>query len=345
MTEFCCTPIINLAYTIVCAKSEALIYMSFYIAGTGSALPTKIVSNTDLSAIVDTNDEWISQRTGIHNRHVITNETLTELSVSAAGAALKSANIDAKDIDMIICATLGGDMVTPSAACMVAEQLEINVPSFDINAACSGFIYAFSVAESIIGFGKAKNILVVTCEAMSKIIDWSDRSSCVLFGDGAAAVVLSAGNGLRCTHVSCVPNTKMIHSPSYGGFSPFITLDKPKMGLQMDGGEVYKFAVNTMIGEMEAALKCAKLDIADIDYVLPHQANLRIIEAAKKRFKLGDDKVLTNIGECGNMSATSIAVLLDENARLGKFKKGDRLLFVAFGAGLTAGSLIIEWAK
>ncbi|MDE6398380.1 MAG: ketoacyl-ACP synthase III [Clostridiales bacterium] len=318
--------------------------MSFYIAGTGSALPEKVVTNDDLGKIMDTNDEWIRTRTGIRNRRVLTGETLTELSARAGAAALADAGLSAQDIDLVLCATMRGDSVTPSQACLTAKDLGIHAPCFDINAACSAMLYAFEIADSFIATGKANNVLVLTCEAMSKQIDWEDRSTCVLFGDGAAAVVLGKGKGLLAQSMVCAPATT-IYTPAYEGNSPFSTRESEKVALQMDGKETYKFAVTVMIEQMEAALHKAGLTMNDIDYVLPHQANIRIIEAARKRFDVPPEKVLTNMELYGNMSATSIPVLLDENAKAGKFRKGDKLLMVAFGAGMTAAACIVTWQK
>lgn len=318
--------------------------MSFYIAGTGSALPEKVVSNDDLSKLMETSDEWIRTRTGIGNRRVLTDETLTDLSAAAGLSALKDAALSAKDIDLVLCATMRGDTITPSQACLTACKLGITAPCFDVNAACSAMLYCFEIADSFIATGKTRNVLVLTCEAMSKQLDWSDRSTCVLFGDGAAAVVLRAGEGLLSQSMACAPATT-IYTPSYDGDSPFATREKQKVAMHMDGKETYKFAVTVMIEQMEAVLKKAGLSMEDIDYVLPHQANIRIIEAARKRFNVPEQKVLTNMQMYGNMSATSIPVLLDEFAKKGTFKKGDKLLFVAFGAGMTAAACIVTWQK
>lgn len=319
--------------------------MSFYIAGTGSALPKKIVSNDDLSKIMDTSDEWIRTRTGIRNRRVLTDETLTELSTKAAKDALSDAGVAAKDVDLVLCATLRGDTVTPAQACLTAAELGIEAPCFDVNAACSAMLYCFEIADSFIATGKAETVLVLTCEAMSKQLDWSDRSTCVLFGDGAAAVVLKKGDGLLGHSIVCFPDGKTIYTPAYDGESIFSTREKQKSALHMDGQETYKYAVTVMVDQMEKVLTASSLAPEDIDFVLPHQANKRIIEAATKRFKIPAEKVLVNIDAYGNMSATSIAVLLDESARAGKFKKGDKLLFVAFGAGKTAAAFILTWNK
>lgn len=317
--------------------------MSFSILGTGSRLPEKVVTNDDLSKMMDTSDEWISTRTGIRTRHVSTTETASELVIASARAALESSPLKASDIDCVICATMHGDTYTPAVACAVAEALDIHAPAYDVNAACTGMLYAFDIADSYIRSGKYNNILVVGVEQMSKLIDWEDRATCVLFGDGSGAVVLGKGNGLKGINISCVPSTTMIHGENYGGASPFAEKENPKPVLHMQGQEVYKFAVSTMMKEVDCVLEKAGLKKEDIDYFLPHQANIRIIEGAAKRLGLGKDRVLVNIDECGNMSASSIPVLLDEYNRKGTFKKGDKLLMVAFGAGMTSGACIIEW--
>ncbi len=319
--------------------------MSFYIAGTGSALPKKIVSNDDLGKVVETNDEWVRTRTGIRNRRVLTDETLTELSADAARKALEDAGVAPSAVDLVICATMRGDTITPSQACLTAAELGITAPCFDVNAACSAVLYSFGIIDAFVATGKASTVLLLSCEAMSKQIDWTDRGTCVLFGDGAAAMVLKKGKGLLAHEMVGAPNGKTIFTPSYEGKSIFSTREARKVALNMDGKETYKFAVTVMGEQIEAVLQKAGLGICDIDYVLPHQANIRIIEAARKRFDIPEHKVLTNIASYGNMSATSIPVLLDENARAGTFKKGDKLLFVAFGAGMTAAAAIITWNK
>ena len=317
--------------------------MSFVILGTGSRLADKRVTNDDLSEIMETSDEWISTRTGIRARHVSTYETVEFLASEAAKAALDGAKVKPEEIECVICATMRGDTFTPSVACAVAEKLNIHAPAYDINAACSGMMYAFDIADAYIRSGKYKKILVVTVEQMSKLIDWQDRASCVLFGDGAGAAVLGEGDGLKAIHISCAPSTTMIHGENFVGTSIYNTLPEQKPVLHMQGQEVYKFAVSTMMAEIDCVLEKAGLDKTEIDYFLPHQANIRIIEGAAKRLGLGHDKVLTNIAECGNMSATSISVLLDEFNRKGTFKNGDKLLLVAFGAGMTSGACVIRW--
>lgn len=317
--------------------------MSFKILGTGSKLAEKVVTNDDLAKIMETSDEWISTRTGIKRRHVSTFETATFLAVEAAKSAISQSGENPKNVDCVICATMNGDTYTPSTACSVAEALGITAPAYDVNAACTGMLYALDIADCYIRAGRYDKILIVTVEQMSKLLDWSDRASCVLFGDGAGAMLVGKGDGLKAIHVSCFPSSTMIRGENYSGESVFSTKPKLKPVLQMQGQEVYKFAVSTMMAEIDAVLAAAGMDQTDIDYFLPHQANIRIIDGAAKRLGLAPERVLTNIADCGNMSATSIPVLLDEYNRKNTFKKGDKLLLVAFGAGMTSGACIIEW--
>ncbi len=319
--------------------------MSFYIAGTGSALPAKVVTNDDLAQFLDTSDEWIVTRTGIRQRHVLTGERLTDLAVESAGIALRDAGADPSEIDLILCATMRADTVTPSLACAVGEALGTTAPAFDLNAACVGVLYCMEIADAFISCGKAKAVLVVSAEAMSKLLDWTDRSTCVLFGDGAGAMLLRAGEGRLAGELSTRPDTRAIRMPNIEGNSPYNRTEQEKLALQMDGGEVYKFAVNAMGRNIEQVCAQAGLTPADIDWYLPHQANVRIIDASLKKFRIDKSKVLLNIADCGNMSATSVMVLLDQYAKKGTFHSGDKLLLVAFGGGLTSGAVIIEWKK
>ena len=320
--------------------------MSFYIAGTGSVLPQKVVTNDDLTEFLDTSDEWIYTRTGIRRRHVLTDERLENLAIESAKTALGDAGVCGADLDLILCATMRADTVTPSLACVVAEAVGSAAPAFDLNAACVGVLYAMEIADSFIAAGKAKTVLIVSAEAMSKLLDWTDRASCVLFGDGAGAMVVKAGEGRLSGVLSTKPDSHVIRMPNIEGLnSPYNKIAQEKLAMHMDGGEVYKFAVNAMGKNIEEACRRAHLAPADIDWYLPHQANLRIIDASLKKFRIDKSKVLTNIEDCGNMSATSVMVLLDQFAKKGTFKKGDKLLFVAFGGGLTSGAVIINWNK
>ena len=320
--------------------------MSFYIAGTGSALPEKVVSNDDLAQFLDTSDEWIYTRTGIRRRHVLTHERLDDLAIASAKQALADAGVSGAEVDLILCATMRGDTYTPSLACTVGEAVGSRAPAFDLNAACVGVLYAMEIADSFISSGKAETVLIVSAEAMSKLVDWADRSTCVLFGDGTGAMVVKKGKG-RLAGVLCSdPDSHVIRMPNFEGMnSPYNQTAQEKLAMYMDGGEVYKFAVNAMGRRIEEACARAGLAPADIDWYLPHQANVRIIDASLKKYHIPKEKVLLNIAECGNMSATSVMVLLDEYAKKGTFKNGDKLLLVAFGGGLTSGAVIVEWNR
>lgn len=318
----------------------------FYIAGTGSALPEKVVTNDDLAEFLETSDEWIYTRTGIKSRHVLTTERLDDLAILSAKRALEDAGAAGKDVDLILCATMRGDTYTPSLACAVGEAIGSHAPAFDLNAACVGVLYCMEVADAFIATGRAETVLIVSAEAMSKLVDWTDRSTCVLFGDGAGAMVVKRGEGRLAGVLTTDPDTHAIRMPNIEGLnSPYNAVEQEKLAMFMDGGEVYKFAVNAMGRRIEEACEKAGLTPADIDWYLPHQANVRIIDASLKKYKIDKKKVLLNISECGNMSATSVMVLLDQYAKEGTFKKGDKLLFVAFGGGLTSGAVIIKWNK
>ncbi len=320
--------------------------MSFTIVGTGSALPAKIVSNDDLAQFLDTSDEWIFTRTGIRRRRVLTDERLDDLAIRSAKAALEDASLTGADVDLILCATMRGDTYTPSLACTVAEAIGSRAPAFDLNAACVGVLYCMEVADSFIAAGKAETVLIVSAEAMSKLLDWTDRASCVLFGDGSGAMVVRKGEGRLAGVLSTDPDSHVIRMPNYEGMnSPYNKIGQEKLAMHMDGGEVYKFAVNAMGRNIEEVCRRAGITPADVDWYLPHQANVRIIDASLKKFRIDKSKVLLNISEYGNMSATSIMVLLDEYAKKGTFRKGDKLLFVAFGAGLTSGAVLLTWNR
>ena len=228
----------------------------------------------------------------------------------------------------------------------MGEAVGSHAPSFDVNAACVGVLYCMEIADSFFVAGKAKTALIVSAEAMSKLVDWTDRSTCVLFGDGAGAMVVRAGEGRLAGELSTRPDSHVIRMPNIEGLnSPYNRIEQEKLAMYMDGGEVYKFAVNAMGSNIAEACAQAGLTPADIDWYLPHQANVRIIDASLRKFKIDKSKVLLNISECGNMSATSVMVLLDEYAKKGTFHKGDKLLFVAFGGGLTSGAVIVTWQK
>lgn len=316
--------------------------MGIKIISTGKGLPEHILTNDHLSEFLDTSDEWISSRTGIRARPVAKTESLSDLALVAANEALERAGISAGELDLIICSTVRGDFVLPSLACAVAEKLGTFCPAFDINAACSGFIYALSVAEGFVASGRAKKILVICAEMMSRLVDWTDRSSCVLFGDGAAACVVLPGDSLKYLKITAQGNTHTLVMPADNGNSPFL----PQFGggfLKMQGQEVFRFAVSQIGEQIDAALAALGLEAGDIDLFLLHQANKRIIDSARTRLGLPEEKFPTNIENCGNISSVSLPLLLDEMLCAGKIKTGDRLLLSAFGAGLTTGTAVLVW--
>jgi len=319
--------------------------MSYRILGTGRALPEFILTNEHLCTLVETSDEWITSRTGIKERHIITDVGISELATTAAKEAIADAGIDASELDLIICASISGDFLTPSLACVIQKEIGANCPAFDINAACSGFIYALDVAEAYFASKRVKKALVIAVEAMSKLADWTDRATCVLFGDGGGAVVLGEGDDLLSILVTASGNSDMLNIPGYSGNSPFNKIPTNESYLYMNGQEVYKFAVNAICNDLRFVIKAAKLQEKDITHVLPHQANIRIIEAAQGRLKIPKENYMTSIQSYGNTSAGSIPLLLDDLNKSGKLKNGDILAMTAFGGGLTTGACILRWNK
>lgn len=316
--------------------------MSFQILGTGSALPACRKTNDDLSQLVDTSDEWITTRTGIKERRILTTETVTEIAVAAAKNALDNSGIAASELDYIICPTLAGDYMTPSLACVVQMELGASCPAVDINGACSGFLYGLDVAEGIFARKKARYVLVLAAERLSRILDWTDRSTCVLFGDAAAAVVLGEGDALRFLEVTAHGNL-CLAAPLSSGSCPYTEPDTRKPGLLMKSREVYTFAVGAISSGIEKAAQETGISTEETDYYFLHQANMRIIETARKKLGLPREKFPVNIQKYGNTSAVSIPLLLDEWNRAGKLKKGQHLVMCAFGAGLTTGTAAIDW--
>ncbi|MDP4109475.1 MAG: beta-ketoacyl-ACP synthase III [Bacillota bacterium] len=319
--------------------------MSFTIIGTGRSVPPLAVKNSDLSKIVETSDEWITSRTGIKERRVLSGETLLDISEKAALAALKNSGTDAKELDLILCTTLQGDYITPSLACMVMERLGAECPAFDINAACSGFIYALDLASSYFETKRAKKILIVSAEHLSKFLDWSDRRTCVLFGDGAGAAVLKAGESLLALSLRAKGNYSVLNIPSNVPPTPFDVSGgyQKKQFLTMNGQEIYKFAVTTVAEDVISATKKAGITADDIDYFLLHQANGRIIDAVRQRMNQPESKFPVNLMNYGNTSSATVPILLDELNSENRFKKGDLIFMSAFGAGLTSGVCIIKW--
>ncbi|MDN5346602.1 MAG: 3-oxoacyl-[acyl-carrier-protein] synthase [Clostridia bacterium] len=322
------------------------------ITGVGSYLPEEVITNFDLEKIVDTSDEWIRTRTGIRERRrASSEEAASDLSLVAAEKALACAEVAAEDIDLIIVATVTPDMFFPATACLVQDRLGAKrAAAFDLSAGCSGFIYALAVASQFIANGTYNTALVIGVDVLTKIINWEDRSTCVLFGDGAGAVILQPvepGQGLLAVHLGADGSGgRFLEMPAGGSRQP-ATLDTVKAKLHsihMNGPEVFKFAVRILGEASLAVLEKANLTKADIDFLIPHQANIRIVEAAIKRLGLEAEKVFVNLDRYGNMSSASIPVALDEAYREGKLKVGANVLLVSFGAGLTWGSAVLRWS-
>ncbi len=318
--------------------------MSFIVVGTGSSLPDYVITNEDLSTFLETSDEWIRTRTGISKRHILKDETLTSHAVTAGRRALENAGVLPEEIDLLICTTLQGDYISPSMACLVSKELGVGSGRvFDMNMGCSGFVFALDMADAYFKNKTIKNALIISAEKMSKMVDWSDRKTCVLFGDGAGASVLTQGEGVSGIKLMSDGAWENLHVPGEGGNSPFNETGAPESYLFMNGKEIYKFAVSRIVKDINEILEEENLTADDISYFLLHQANTRIIESARNKLGQSEDKFPTNIEKCGNTSSASIPILLDEVNRKGMIKKGDRLVLSTFGAGLSSGACIIEW--
>jgi 3-oxoacyl-[acyl-carrier-protein] synthase-3 len=322
------------------------------ITGHGSFAPKKTLTNAELAQMVDTSDEWITTRTGIKVRHITQDhETTAMLATEAAKKALAEADLDPADIELIIVATITPEMVFPSTASFVQRALRANKAwVFDLAAACSGFIYGLSIVQQFIESGRLKNALIIGAETLSKITNWSDRTSCILFGDGAGAVVLQRANDGRkgilfSTMHSDGDRWDALNCQAYGSRYPASKkLEDPnKIYMQIKGREVYQQAIRRIVQTINDCLKICELSIDDVQMVISHQMNARIIESASKRLNLPDEKVFININEYGNTSAASVPIAFDDCARKGKIKKGDIIILVAFGAGLTWGANVIEY--
>lgn len=323
--------------------------MKAAILGTGSALPDNIVTNEDLSKYVETNDEWITSHTGIKQRHISCDGTSFATAATAVNRALEDAHIKGSELDLIIGATFTPDYLSPNLASQLQGEIGAKCPAFDMNAACSGFLFGLDIACRYVQSGAAKKVLVAASETVSKIVNYKDRSTCVIFGDGAGAAVVSESpdDGVLCSVIGTESDIKhSLEIPGLQGDCPFYkTHEQKESRLVMDGNEVYMFAVRTMTKDIKNALKQANLEASDIDYVVPHQANIRIIEAVSAKLKILLNKFHININKYGNTSAASVPIALDELARSGKLKKGDKVLMCAFGGGFSSGAAIINWAK
>jgi 3-oxoacyl-[acyl-carrier-protein] synthase III len=308
------------------------------IAGTGSYLPNKTLTNKDLEKMVDTTDEWIFTRTGIRQRHIVDDQLTSDLAYEAAIKAIESAQIEAQHIDLIVVATTTPDKIFPSVATILQRKLGIaGCPAFDVQAVCSGFIYALATADNFIKAGNFKCALVIGAETFSKITDYTDRSNCILWGDGAGAVILQASNepGILSTHIHADGSyEKMLHVPRN---------DEGRDCVIMEGNAVFKMAVNTLDQIVDETLAANNMQKSDIDWLVPHQANIRILQATAKKLDMSMDKVIVTVDRQGNTSAASIPLALDTAVRDGRIKRGQTILMEAFGGGFTWGSALIKY--
>ncbi len=321
------------------------------IAGVGHFVPSKVLTNADLEKMLDTSDEWITTRTGMKERRIAAlDEPTSEIALAAARNALDDAGLNAKELDCIIVATVTPDYAFPATACIVGAKLGVQgVPAFDMEIACSGFIYGLTVASSMVRTGVFKRVLLIGAEELSRLVNYEDRGTAVLFGDGAGAVVLEASETdsfLGCELGADGSDPNALKLPISGTADPPLTAEDlacKRNTISMDGKEVFRFAVTKMIEATNVALERANIHSHDVSWVIPHQANIRIIEAAAKRLAIPDDRVVVNIDRYGNTSAASIPIALSEAAAAGKFKDGDVLLFVGFGGGLSWGAVTWRW--
>ncbi|WP_303722600.1 beta-ketoacyl-ACP synthase III [Malonomonas rubra] len=325
--------------------------MKSRIIGTGSYTPEKVLTNYDLEKIVDTNHDWIVTRTGIEERHIAAEgEFTSDLAAIAAKRALDAAGLSAEEIDLIVVGTITGDYPWPATACVVQAKLGAkNAYAYDVSAACSGFLFALANADDYLIAGRGKKALVIGAETFSRSLDWTDRNTCVLFGDGAGAVVLEAQDGdagVLASHLHTDGNhIELLYQPGFGAVYPASAegLEKRLPYLKMQGNEVYKFAVRMMTEVSKAVLKEQGFRCADVDLFIPHQANIRILEATAKRLKLTDDQCFINVQKYGNTSAATIPIAIDEAQREGRLKEGNLLLLAAFGGGFTWGGTLVRW--
>jgi len=317
------------------------------IAGTGSYLPENVVTNSDLEKRVDTTDQWIQDRTGIKKRHIAPDDVTTcDLAEKASRNALEAAGVHSSDIDLIIVATTTPNQIFPSTACLLQQRLGIAGPTaFDVQAVCTGFVYALSIADKFIQSGSHKRALVVGAETLSRIIDWSDRNTCVLFGDGAGAVIVEASDeqGIITTHLHADGAYESLLRVPVGVSNGFERMMRGEGHVEMKGSEVFKMAVTTLGRIVDETLASADLEKSDIDWLIPHQANIRIIKATAKKLRMSMDRVVVTVGEHGNTSAASIPLALDAAVRDGRIKRGETLMMEAFGGGFTWGSVLLKY--
>ena len=318
--------------------------MSFRILGTGSFLPRKVLTNDDLSHMVETSDEWITKRVGVKERRVCTTETNTDMGVAAALAALEDSGVKPEELDLIIGATISADTISPGLAGMVQNRIGAACPCFDMNAACPGFLFALEVADGFFVKKTVKKVLVVSAERMSGLIDWTDRSTCVIFGDGAGAAVLGEGDNYLASELHTAGGDDVISIPTWWNNSPFYEHQLKQNKVNMAGQETYKFAVSSMVRDIQSVMAKAGITGEQVKAVIPHQANYRIINEARRRLpEIAPEKFLINIQRCGNTSSASEPILLDEANRQGILQPGDYVVLSAFGGGLSSAASVVRW--
>lgn len=323
------------------------------IAGTGSYLPEKILSNKDLEKMVETNDEWIFERTGIRERRISApGQVTSDLALEASKKALEAAGLTPNDLDMILVATVSGDQVMPNTACILQHKLGIkDCAALDVSAACSGFVYAMSIADQFIKTGHSKNILVVGAEVLHRLVDYTDRNTCILFGDAAGAAIVTRSleeqdSKIYSSHLSADGSiSDLFVLPAGGSAIPFSqnVLDEKLQYVRMNGREIFKHAVRTMSKACDQALTHNNMQASDVSWIIPHQANIRIIEAVAKHFGISMEKMIVEIEKMGNTSASTVIVALDRAIRDGRITRGQNVLLTVFGAGITSGSLLLRY--
>ncbi len=306
------------------------------------SVPERIVKNDELANYVETNDEWIKQRVGISERRVATTETCADMAEKAAKAALENAGVKPEELDLIIASTVSGDYASPSLSCLVQKRIGATCMAFDISAACSAFMFLLETAAGYFARGH-KKVLLVSSEKLSKLVDWSDRSTCVIFGDGAGAAVLGEGDSYFDSVFNVTGDDEVIRIPTYAGNSPFSALEPEKPVIHMAGQETFKYAVNAIVHDIKTLLERNSISPDEVKYVVPHQANKRIIDAASRRLGIPYEKFVVDIDKYGNTSSASLPIALDELWRSGELKRGDLVVFTAFGGGLADAACLIRW--
>ncbi|MBQ6040752.1 MAG: ketoacyl-ACP synthase III [Oscillospiraceae bacterium] len=317
--------------------------MSIQVLGTGAYVPERIVTNDELSTMVDTSDEWIRQRVGVAERRVSVSENAAEMGAKAAQKALEAAGITADQLDLIVGATVSSDFGCPSMSAKVQELIGAGCPAFDVNSACSGFLFALDTAAAFVARGGIRYALVLGAERLSRILDWTDRSTCVIFGDGAGAAVIAPGENYLASHLYTQGGESVLSIPLGKGNSPFYEKDVAPLAVHMSGQETFKFAVKQIVGEIRLIAERAGITTEQIDYIVPHQANIRIIDLAARRLNVPMEKFVVNIERYGNTSSASVPISFDELVRSGRLKRGDLIALCAFGGGLSSGACLIRW--